>query len=190
MEVGEAVDCDVDGDGHDASGACGGDDCDDANVDVFPAAGDTYADGVDQDCDGEDGAGERVGSAYLVVFQDRHVTWADAQLLCTSRGYDGLASIGSGAEQTVIDRLVSGLSGDLRWIGLNDQTTEGAFEWVDGTPVSYTNWQPAEPSGASYYGDEDCTVIQRTASGRWNDAACADSTFVSTYIDGIICSLR
>ncbi len=47
--------CDRDHDGERAEGRCGGDDCDDDDPDVNPAAADDEADGTDQNCDGVDG---------------------------------------------------------------------------------------------------------------------------------------
>ena len=32
------------------------------------------------------------------------------------------------------------------WIGLHDKTSEGRFEWTDGSPVNYTMWRPGEPN--------------------------------------------
>ena len=48
-----AADCDFDGDGHEALG-CDGDDCDDADPQVYAGAQEQPGDGVDQDCDGLD----------------------------------------------------------------------------------------------------------------------------------------
>jgi hypothetical protein len=47
-------DYDADGDGHAPIGACdAGDDCDDANAEVFPGASELCNDDLDNDCDGE-----------------------------------------------------------------------------------------------------------------------------------------
>uniref|UniRef100_A0A8C4X4X5 C-type lectin domain-containing protein n=1 Tax=Erpetoichthys calabaricus TaxID=27687 RepID=A0A8C4X4X5_ERPCA len=43
--------------------------------------------------------------------------------------------------------------------------TEGTFEDVSGTPVTFTNWKSGRPSNRG--GHEDCSVI--TADGTWND---------------------
>ena len=42
--------CDEDGDGFDATGACGGSDCDDTDASVYPGAPE-YCNGIDDDCD-------------------------------------------------------------------------------------------------------------------------------------------
>lgn len=51
------------------------------------------------------------------------------------------------------------------YIGLTDEVTEGTFRWVDGTPLTYTNWSPGEPSNGG--GGEDYAVM--FTNGRWND---------------------
>lgn len=53
-------------------------------------------------------------------------------------------------------------------IGLADQEGEGAFTWVDGESVAYTNWAPGEPS----YGMEryvHMVLPGQPHSGRWNN---------------------
>ncbi len=56
------------------------------------------------------------------------------------------------------------------WIGLNDQLQEGLYEWVDGTPFVYSNWQVGQPNN---FQGQDCVELDTTA-GQWNDADCGD----------------
>ncbi len=63
------------------------------------------------------------------------------------------------------------------WIGMNDLTTEGTWEWTSGATVVYTNWCQGEPNDAGEA--EDAANLSRGNSGVdlcWNDVP----------IDGII----
>lgn len=80
------------------------------------------------------------------------------------------------------------LSSNSVWIGFSDATTEGTFIWLDGAPVTYTNWAGGEPNNnipgccgtPGWLGGcpndlrcsqgEDC--VQLYANGQWNDLGC------------------
>lgn len=49
-------------------------------------------------------------------------------------------------------------STDELWIGLNDRTTEGLFDWSDHSTVSFITWDNGEPDAAT--GTEDCVLIR------------------------------
>uniref|UniRef100_A0A914ENZ7 C-type lectin domain-containing protein n=1 Tax=Acrobeloides nanus TaxID=290746 RepID=A0A914ENZ7_9BILA len=38
---------------------------------------------------------------------------------------------------------------EVIWIGLNDPSKNGNWQWVDGSPVDYTIWQPNNPGNGS-----------------------------------------
>ncbi len=52
------------------------------------------------------------------------------------------------------------------WIGLTDQASEGNFEWVNGDPLGYTNWQYDQPNN---YGGYENYVALKKVSGKWMD---------------------
>ena len=56
------------------------------------------------------------------------------------------------------------------WLGLHDKSSEGAFEWTDGTPVNYTLWSPGQPD--DHGGAEDCGHMRKVYGEKWNDAPC------------------
>ncbi|XP_078695163.1 uncharacterized protein LOC144924086 [Branchiostoma floridae x Branchiostoma belcheri] len=63
----------------------------------------------------------------------------------------------------------TGSKGHYFRFGLTDRRKEGAFEWVDGTPLrGFTSWSPGEP--AKYSRDQDCVLYQ--GPGNWNDTPC------------------
>jgi hypothetical protein len=123
----------------------------------------------------------RVGGSCMKVFHEEPQTWSAAESVC--EGYGGhLASIGSQAEQDMVEALVRSASvRTSTWIGLTDTAEEGTFVWSDGAPLlDFAKWakdqggQPDNDAGfdqcASYSGGEDCVV---TAVGMgWWDTPC------------------
>jgi hypothetical protein len=89
-------------------------------------------------------------------------TYATARAACMDWGGD-LATLHFPAERD----FAAGLLGCNSWIGLTDQTAEGSFVWVDGTPTSFTAWSSGEPNDS---GGEDCTELK--TDGQWNDLPC------------------
>jgi hypothetical protein len=57
------------------------------------------------------------------------------------------------------------------WIGLTDQASEGTFVWLNGQPVSFTNWVSGEPnSGFARYEEDFVNMDSRfSPNGKWND---------------------
>lgn len=115
------------------------------------------------------------------------ITWHSAQQDAWYRCYKGspgyLASINSADENEYLAQHLRDndgfVQGDSAWIGGNDMTNEGSFEWVDGyaamtifsgpgsNPDTYSNWMTGEPNSN---GDEDCVTIN--SEGLWNDNNC------------------
>lgn len=55
------------------------------------------------------------------------------------------------------------------FVGFSDSDVEATFVWVDGSTVTYTNWEASEPDDD--YGMGDCVIVIGT-SGKWNDTPC------------------
>jgi hypothetical protein len=112
------------------------------------------------------------GIRYVIVRPTSSFTWLDAVAYAPRLG-GYLATIDSQAEQDFVAALAASSlpGGSAAWIGLNDRKTEGAFEWVEGSPASYSNWFPEEPNNI---GDEDCVElwVGSNAGGKWNDHFC------------------
>lgn len=90
-------------------------------------------------------------------------SWAGARAACSDWEGD-LASIGSAAENSVVEELVRRQSSSysVAWIGFSDIAVEGTWVWSDGLESSFSNWMMGEPNnGGSWYNrvDEDCATF-------------------------------
>jgi hypothetical protein len=112
------------------------------------------------------------GIRYLAVSA---TTWTLAEADAQARG-GHLVSIGSAEENAFVLAQFGNLGGvDRRlWIGFSDTASEGSFAWSDGSPVTYTNWNPGEPNNSG--GTEDWAEMLGS-NGRWNDIADGGSGF-------------
>jgi hypothetical protein len=88
-----------------------------------------------------------------VVYEDHTyvlldtATWTQSEQQAVALG-GHLVTINDAAENAwVLDTFVTtpGRSIGL-WLGLTDQDVEGTFVWVNGEPVTYTNWRAGEPN--------------------------------------------
>jgi len=128
------------------------------------------------------------GSCYQLVREK--LNWSDAEVRCNSIDNDAtLASINSHLEHKFIaDYLkASGLTSPI-YIGLSDIIEESRFEWTDGSPVTYTNWDDGEPNNEYHGGYEDCVVLwlgywQENSEFLWNDYPCH-------YLESFVCKKK
>uniref|UniRef100_A0A3P9IWG7 Mannose receptor, C type 1b n=1 Tax=Oryzias latipes TaxID=8090 RepID=A0A3P9IWG7_ORYLA len=97
-------------------------------------------------------------------------TWSDAQIACRKEEGD-LVSIHNVEEQSFIFSELGYVPTDELWIGLNDRTTEGLFDWSDQSAVRFTSWEFGKPGVEE--NQEDCVLI-RGQKGNWADSVCEE----------------
>ncbi|XP_072017220.1 uncharacterized protein [Amphiura filiformis] len=102
-------------------------------------------------------------------------TYEEARDACVAKGA-ALTSINNQLEQDFINDNYPGV---WVWIGLDDLTTEGTYEWVDGQPYDYTNWRDTQPDNDR--GIEHCIYLYE--DGDWNDMPCDEPR-------GYICKMK
>ena len=194
---------DQDGDGVTTCGADGDpvslsdNDCDESvatGADNFP--GNTeICDGQDNDCDGllDVNAGcscvveNTGGRAYR--FCEVVATWFQARDGCRAEPNYELVTIDDAVEQAWVLSRANSLSGShWWWIGYNDlgassaEEPGSAWEWVDGSTSTYTNWAGGQPDN---WFEEDCAHLY--ADGTWNDLDCAVNNWANSYFAHYIC---
>jgi hypothetical protein len=96
--------------------------------------------------------------------------WIDAELFCES-AHGQLASFSSSANfQAVFDYYHDlGWISDDTWIGMYDITSEGTYQWTDGSATAFTNWAASQPDDAT--GGFNC--VEAYGDGTWNDQDCS-----------------
>ncbi|XP_078678488.1 uncharacterized protein LOC144914480 [Branchiostoma floridae x Branchiostoma belcheri] len=121
------------------------------------------------------------------------VKWGKAKERCEQLGAN-LASVTSRAEANFINTIITGAPVGqwgihLVWFGLH--RNEGFRKFTDGSPVSYTNWQPDQPNNRrnllTGFKPQDCVgmyskscrgcggpyfALQHVHKGWWNDDQC------------------
>jgi hypothetical protein len=124
----------------------------------------------------------------LYLFFPQLLTWSKARDFCKTFGGD-LASVRNAEEQDTITILngqnnqrSTGWGYGYAYIGMNDINQEGVFVWSDGSPTTYTNWYPSNPSGGV---NENCVHLDHSplkgvydfSEAPWNDVSCEDWAF-------------
>ncbi|KAJ8352230.1 hypothetical protein SKAU_G00237060 [Synaphobranchus kaupii] len=93
------------------------------------------------------------------------VSWQEARFSCLSMGGD-LLSISSAEE---LDLVYSGDDPSQMWIGLNQLDMAQGWQWSDGSPLVFVNWNEGM-TDLSILKESDCAVM--TTNGFWEKVAC------------------
>ncbi|XP_038076947.1 macrophage mannose receptor 1-like [Patiria miniata] len=112
-------------------------------------------------------------------------TWQDARKLCQTGGGD-LVSITTLSEQTYLNARLALNTETVVWLGANDLSSEGGWEWSNGSPFKFLNWASGEPNNWGT-GGEHCTEL-KISNGLWNDISCSNTMGYVCKKDGYIVS--
>lgn len=91
------------------------------------------------------------GSEYRVYTEDA-ISWTESNAAAAALGNGWrLVSITSSAENSFVESLLAGLTGDRYhfFIGLTDLATEGSYEWTSGEAYTFSDWWGGEPNGGT-----------------------------------------
>jgi Lectin C-type domain len=105
---------------------------------------------------------------HLYKRVENAVPWYEAYFLsstytcCGVKGH--LVTISNAAENAFVKEVAAG---NKTWIGYTDHLEQKNFVWIDGTPSTFANFKPGEPTDDE--GVEDCVELDDVG---WNDARC------------------
>ena len=122
------------------------------------------------------------GHTYHILTSDElgstaEERWENAKIHCANLG-GHLAIIDDANENSALFSYLQSIGVNNAYFGLSDAAQEGTWTWVDGTPLTYSNWGTGasngdEPNGYTYenYG----MFYSSYTNGEWNDGDFIDS---------------
>ena len=119
---------------------------------------------------------DTVGVCYLlsplINFEAPTADWYSAADYCSDQG-GSLATIRTEAQQTFLRvNLGTATSGESIWTAGNDISSDGVWEWGEGTgdSVVYQQWEDGQPDGGT---SQNCMAVDvGELTYRWADASC------------------
>lgn len=165
LAVSAQVEEDLDGDGH-GSLASGGDDCDEADVDIHGGATEIWYDGIDQNCDGADDYDQDGDGNYPFEWggTDCDDTNADVYPGAPETWYDGIDADCAGDDDYDQDKdgQESSAYGGIDCDDTNIDIRVGAVEvWYDGVDQNCDGADDYDQDGDGFtsidYGGTDCS---------------------------------
>lgn len=106
---------------------------------------------------------------HCYMNSEQKATWSAANRACRERYKGTLTSVLSKVD---MDWLWDFSGRKPFWIGLNDREGRGRWEWIDGQPVTYTNWRKT-PSRSKRKGNKKCVLVWKRA--KWQIRDCRTS---------------
>ncbi|XP_078616716.1 uncharacterized protein LOC144884998 isoform X2 [Branchiostoma floridae x Branchiostoma japonicum] len=121
------------------------------------------------------------GGAFLRAFPLQK-TFEEAVSVCDRFGGGRLAQPTTEDFNDRLKGIVGEESADGRFL-FGMKNYEDLYAWLDGTPVSYVNWGPGEPSGTG--------CVTMTSDGRWQVRDCGGKSFFVCQIgDETFCEME
>ncbi|XP_048389603.1 lymphocyte antigen 75 isoform X2 [Stegostoma tigrinum] len=110
-------------------------------------------------------------SAQQTCYQfnfESFLSWNEARLACQSQGGDLLSIADPKAQKYVSEQ--PNIPRKL-WIGLNQMNVAGGWQWSDGTPLMFVNWDDGI-FDLYHLEESSCATMNLDSDGRWQVSPC------------------
>lgn len=107
------------------------------------------------------------GHHYKVVHEP--LSWKQAKKWCEDNGGHLVIIENQQEHDALVQWLTRPNIPDSLWVGATDEQTEGAWLWVDGTPVAFTKWKKGEPDNHGGNKDAHFALMNVPDGGSWDD---------------------
>ena len=114
----------------------------------------------------------KVETEGFILVANQRKNFRDARAFCRATYGTDLAVVPNQKVNSEMWAALSKLPFKRAYIGYEDTSREGKFQWVDGKTRRYTRWHRGEPNNVGRNG-EDCTEIGLFNDDTWNDINCA-----------------
>ncbi|XP_053305849.1 pulmonary surfactant-associated protein D-like [Spea bombifrons] len=108
----------------------------------------------------------------MYISNNVEATYREAIQMCSKAGGQ-LATPKNSAENDAV-RAISLEKKKDPFLGVNDIQFEGSYRYLNGQPISYSNWDANQPD--DYKQAEDC--VEMYGNGNWNDQNCEEKRLV------------
>lgn len=124
------------------------------------------------------------GPRYAVV--QAVMTWDEARVYCESRG-GHLATITDQQQMDTIITLLEESDLETVWLGANNYTSSGGFQWVNGEPFEFAVWGVGEPNNQN--GQEHYLMMYNKDDQGWvwNDSVANGTGAFDPQHCGFVC---
>jgi len=123
-------------------------------------------------CGGGDANTSNPADGHCFMFFAGPKTWYDAFLACQALGTNVHLATLTDMQQDMLAQTLNGQT--LAWIGYDDRTVEGQFNWITSETSGYTDWGTGQPNNGAGGNAQNCVVLDPGLQDKWNDKSCTD----------------
>jgi hypothetical protein len=112
------------------------------------------------------------------------MSWHEARDQCKQMG-GHLVIVKNESENNFVRSLLDDARLGSAWLGATDEKVEGKWVWVDGSEMTYANWNDGQPNNVHDGRDENYLIMVASRVGTWWDYLEFDR--IKVFQPGFVC---